>query len=537
MRVGAAFLVLGLILPIVGVGDASVAGAASTARPNVIFILTDDLDATTYDPAAFPALRALMTSQGVTFSHFFVDDSLCCPSRATILRGQYVHNTGVLNNGPPTGGFERFHANGLESSTVATWLHARGYRTGLFGKYLNGYPNTASPGYVPPGWDAWASPSAGHPYAEFRYVLNENGRQVRYGRKPSDYLVDVLARKAVGFIKAQAGKHPFFAYVAPYAPHQPATPAPRYVNAFPGVQAPRPPSFDQPTFVNEPGWLSSRPPLSPTVLDYIQTLYRRRLQDMLAIDDLLRGVVTTLRQTGQLDHTYIFLGSDNGFHLGEHRLPPGKETAYDEDIRVPLFVRGPGIRAGGTVDQFAMNVDLAPTFAALAGAKAPSFVDGRSLVPLLGTAAPPRQWRGTALVEHFGMYRFHPRRRTTRPKRASPPTTGAAAKDPDDDESYNRAGAGASPRSPGHLPLSALNPYGVRVPPYHALRTTRYLYVEYVQGGRQLYDTTSDPYELRNIVASASPALVSSLHQQLLHLEQCHGQTCRQADRAVAGQG
>jgi N-acetylglucosamine-6-sulfatase len=519
MRPGAAFLVFGLILPIVGVGDASVAGAVSTstpsARPNIVFILTDDLDATTYDPAAFPALRNLMTSQGVSFSHFFVDDSLCCPSRATILRGQYVHNTGVLNNGPPTGGFERFHARGLESSTVATWLHASGYRTGLFGKYLNGYPNTVAPRYVPPGWDSWASPSGGFPYSEFHYVLNENGRLVRYGRAPSDYLVDVLARKTVGFIKAEAGKHPFFAYVAPYAPHQPATPAPRYANAFPGVQAPRPPSFDQAAFNHEPQWLSSRPPLASTVIDYIQTLYRRRLQDMLAIDDLLRGVVTTLQQTGQLDNTYIFLGSDNGFHLGQHRLPPGKETAYDEDIRVPLFVRGPGVAPGRTVDQFAMNVDLAPTFASLAGAKTPPFVDGRSLVPLLGSGAPPGPWRSAALVEHYGRYRFHPRRPTTT--------------DPDDDERYNRAGAGGLPLRPGRLPLNALNPYGVPVPPYHALRTSQYLYVEYARGARQLYDTTNDPYELRNIVASASSSLVAILHRELHDLEHCRAQTCLRA--------
>ncbi|HEY3669918.1 MAG TPA: sulfatase-like hydrolase/transferase, partial [Acidimicrobiia bacterium] len=231
MRALAGFVVAGLLLPILGFSAASGPGAAATpsvsGRPNIVFILTDDLDATTYDPARFPALRDLMTSQGVTFSHFFVDDSLCCPSRASILRGQYVHNTGVVNNVLPTGGFERFHADGLESSTVATWLHASGYRTGLFGKYLNGYPNTVSPRYVPPGWDTWVSPSGGNPYAEFHYLLNDNRRLVPHGRKPNDYLVDVLARKTVGFIKAEAG-HPFFAYVAPYAPHQPATPAPRY---------------------------------------------------------------------------------------------------------------------------------------------------------------------------------------------------------------------------------------------------------------------------------------------------------------------
>ncbi|HEY3670563.1 MAG TPA: sulfatase [Acidimicrobiia bacterium] len=514
-------------------------GAAETpspsGRPNIVFILTDDLDATTYDPARFPALRDLMTSQGVTFSHFFVDDSLCCPSRASILRGQDVHNTGVLNNVLPTGGFERFHADGLESSTVATWLHAAGYRTGLFGKYLNGYPNTVSPRHVPPGWDRWVSPSGGNPYAEFHYLLNDNRRLVPHGRMPSDYLVDLLARKAVGFIKAEAG-HPFFAYVAPYAPHQPATPAPRYADAFAGVHAPRPPSFDQRASADEPLWLRRRPPLSPAVLDYIDALYRRRLQDMLAIDDLLRDVVTTLQQTGQLDNTYIFLGSDNGFHLGEHRLPPGKETAYDEDIRVPLVVRGPGVPPGRTVGQLAMNVDLAPTFAALAGARTPPFVDGRSLVPLLG-ASTPAAWRRAALVEHYGLRRGHSPGPTTEPEKVFDPSAPVAPKEADDDAGYNRAGA-ARLGGPGRHSLDALNPFGISVPPYHALRTSRYLYVEYVHGGRQLYDTERDPYELDDIVASASSSLVAALRDRLHDLEHCGRQTCRrEEDRPVTAHG
>jgi arylsulfatase A-like enzyme len=529
-----------VIVTLFGFGGTSAAQvtppSSPSARPNIVFILTDDLDATTYAPASFPGLQDLMTSQGVTFSHFYVDDSLCCPSRASILRGQYVHNTGVLNNILPTGGFERFHAEGRESSTLATWLHTAGYRTGLFGKYLNGYPDTVSPRYVPPGWDSWVSPSGGNPYAEFHYLLNENGSLVRHGRRPSDYLVDVLARKTAGFIKAEAG-HPFFAYVAPYVPHQPATPAPRYLNAFPGVQAPRPPSFDQPAFDHEPRWLSRRAPLSPLLIDYIDALYRRRLQDMLAVDDLLREVVTTLQQTGQLANTYIVVGSDNGFHLGEHRLPPGKETAYDEDIRVPLVVRGPGVPAARTVSDFAMNVDLAPTFAALAGAKIPSFVDGRSLVPLLGSGAPPGQWRRTALVEHYGLHRRAPPRRTLRPRRVFDPNSPVAPDEADDDAGYNRAGAARLAR-PLRVPLGELNPFFVPVPPYHALRTSRYLYVEYVTGPRQLYDTEQDPSELHNIVASASRSLVTALHGQLQDLQRCRGRTCRRIeDRRVDAPG
>ena len=529
-------LLFALVLGPIAARPVGATTAASRSRPNIVFILTDDLDAASYDPAQFPALQDLMTTQGVTFSNFFVDDSLCCPSRASILRGQYVHNTRVLNNGAPAGGFEAFHHLGRESSTVATWLHARGYRTGLFGKYLNGYPDTVPPRYVPPGWDVWASPSGGNPYGEYRYELNENGKLVQYGHQPDDYLVDVLARHTVHFISQSAGKRPFFAYVAPYVPHEPATPAPRYADAFPGVRAPRPPSFDQAVFHDEPRWLSARPPLSPLVLAYIDTLYRRRLQDMLGVEDLLREVVATLQRTGQLANTYIFLGSDNGFHLGQHRLPPGKETAFDEDIRVPLVVRGPGVPRGTTVDQFAMNDDLAPTFAALGGARTPSFVDGRSLVPLLRAGPAPSVWRQAAFVEHYGPSppSLPPVTRPTTTAQSPSvflPGSSTAPRDPDDDPGYNRAGI----RGRRRLPLSSLNAFGIRVPSYDALRTSKYLYVEYFDGERQLYDLRRDPYELTNIVARAPASLRTALARQLAALERCHGRSCRRIeDRSPA---
>ena len=416
--------------------------AASSTRPNIVLVLTDDLDATSYlDSTRFPELQDLMVKQGVSFSNFFVDESLCCPSRASILRGQYVHNHGVLGNGAPIGGFSRFHALGNESSTVATWLHARGYRTGLFGKYLNGYPQTVAPTYVPPGWDVWNSPSGGNPYGEYRYELNENGKLVQYGAQPSDYLVDVLAKKSVDFIQQSASsKKPFFMYVAPYVPHQPATPAPRYAGAFPGVQAPRPPSFDQADVSAEPQWLQHRHPLAPVVIRYIDDLYQRRLQDILGFEDLLKGVVDALQSTGKLDNTYVIFTSDNGFHLGQHRLPPGKQTPYDEDIRVPMIVRGPGIPAASSTTGIGMNIDLAPTIAALAGARTPSFVDGRSLVPLLRAPTASRRWRTAAFVEHSANARTRTRTRrapntlpttsTTEPAERVPARRGCGPREP-----------------------------------------------------------------------------------------------------------
>lgn len=510
----------------------------AAARPNIVFILADDLDLTTYDPAKFPVLRDMMATQGVTFSHFVVNDSLCCPSRASILRGQYVHNHGVEENGPPIGGFERFHALGDEKSTVGTWLHSAGYRTALLGKYLNNYPKTASARYVPPGWDQWASPSGGNPYSEYNYQLNENGTLVKYGRQPADYLVDVLAKKSVDFINTTAGNQPFFMYVAPYVPHQPATPAPRYTAAFPNARAPHPPSLNQTELRAEPNWLRERPKLSPTIVAYIDDLYRRRLQDMLGVEDLLRDVVTALQAKGQLDNTYIFLGSDNGFHLGQHRLPPGKETAFDEDIRVPLWVRGPGVPQGKTVGQFAMNVDLAPTFAAIAGAKVPSFVDGRSLVPLLGTRSPPKVWRQDVFLEH---YRFASRGRartsttTTEPVSRFRNNSPEAPDDPDQDEGYNRAGITDAAQDAAAARINQVNPYGVSVPEYQAVRTSRYLYVEYTGGDRQLYDLARDPNEMHNVAGNAKASLLRELSSRLHALASCRAAGCRRIEERPLG--
>jgi arylsulfatase A-like enzyme len=487
-----------------------------------VFVLTDDLDLTSYtsDAQRFPQFHRLMATQGTTFTNAFVTDSLCCPSRASILRGQYVHDHGVESNLPPVGGFERWQQLGRDRSTVATWLHAAGYRTALFGKYLNGYPNTVAPTYVPPGWDQWASPSAGNPYAEFNYQLNENGTLRDYGARPSDYLVDVLARKSDSFIRQQSSSKPFFLYVAPYVPHQPATPAPRHARAFPGARLPRPPSFDQADVSAEPAYVRDRPLLPPAVVQFDQRLYRRRLQSMLGVDDLLAGIVRSLRTTHQLDNTYIVFTSDNGFHLGEHRLPFGKQTPYDTDVHVPLVVRGPGVAKGRRVTGFAREIDLAPTFAAWAHATVPSFVDGLSLLPHL--AGNTRGGPTDVLVEHYA--EGDPNSRAAR--------KGQTVSDPDDDTRPPTAG------TPTTGPLKALKraargAVAVSIPPYAALRTDRYVYVEYATGERQLFDVRRDPYELHNLAATASPALVQRLSGRLATLRACSGASCRNASTIV----
>ena len=209
-----------------------------SSHPNIIFILTDDLDMAGLD--YMPKVKSLLSNQGVSFSNYLISMALCCPSRSCILRGQYPHNTQILGNQPPRGGFERFHELGNEDSTVGVWLQAAGYRTTLIGKYLNGYPRTVETTHVPPGWDEWYSPVKGAPYRQFKYTLNENGKLVDYGTKSEDYGTDVYTNKALNFMgrSIQAGQ-PFFAFISVYAPHTPAPAAPRHKTLFNDVSVPR----------------------------------------------------------------------------------------------------------------------------------------------------------------------------------------------------------------------------------------------------------------------------------------------------------
>ena len=192
--------------------------------------------------------------------------------------------------------------------------------------------------YVPPGWDDWVSPSGGNPYAEYHYELNENGKLVQYGHKPADYLVDVLAKKATDFIRQQRGQ----AAVLPVRRALRPTPA-RHAGTALRQRVPR--RTGAAHAVVRPGRRRRRAVVAPrpaaalpgSCTHYIDRLYRRRLQDMLGVEDLLaQSRRRRCKQSGQLDNTYIFFRSDNGFHLGQHRLPPGKQTPFEEDIHVPL---------------------------------------------------------------------------------------------------------------------------------------------------------------------------------------------------------
>src|SRR5690606_2890820 len=331
-----AAVVLGL-----GTSAGAVAGEPiGSPPPSIVLIVTDDEDLAIHE--FMPKTRELLHDRGTTFDNFFVSYSFCCPSRASILRGQYAHNTHIVGNEPPWGGHEKFRHLGLEESTVATWLQDAGYRTAMVGKYLNRYVPERDG--VPPGWNEWYVGGNAHP--SYNYTLNENGQVVTYGDRPEDYLNDVLTEKAVQVIRnASAAAEPFFLYVLPYTPHSPSVAAPRHEGMFADAQLPRTPAFDEADVSDKPAFIRMIPPLDEEDIGRLEREYRRRLASLQGVDDMVARIVEELEAADMLDNTYVLYGSDNGFHLGAHRLPAGKDFAYEEDIRVPAVVRGPGVPA------------------------------------------------------------------------------------------------------------------------------------------------------------------------------------------------
>ncbi|HVX42398.1 MAG TPA: sulfatase [Mycobacteriales bacterium] len=451
------------------------AAAPPGDRPNIVFVLTDDLSRNLV--AHMPHVQA-MQQNGMTMSNYFVVDSLCCPSRSAIFTGQYAHDNGVFTNTPPDGGYDAFNRNGDQQKSFAVALQKAGYRTAMMGKYLNGYqPQNA----VPPGWNEWDV--AGNGYPEFNYDLNQNGTTQHYGHDAASYLTDVVAQKAGSFVdsSAAAGK-PFMLEVATFAPHAPYTPAPRDAHSARGLKYPKTPAWNTlPS--NPPSWLKDRAPLNPKEKKKIIRVYRKRVEAVQAVDDMIGHLQDELKAKGLDKNTYFVFSSDNGYHMGEYRLAPGKQTAFDTDIHVPLVVTGPGVPAGSTSDQMTSNIDLCPTFESLGGATVPADADGQSLAGLWH-GEHPSNWPRAVLVEHHG------------PDRAK--------------------------NDPDRQSFRAANP-----PSYQAVRTAEALYVQYKSGEQEYYDLRHDPFELHNLAAGGVPP---DLPKKLAAMTNCHSSAaCRAA--------
>lgn len=459
-------------------------------RPNIVLIESDDQ---TQDSMRYmPRTRRAIGDAGATFPTNVVNWPICCPSRATLQTGQYAHNHDVLGNSPPIGGFNRLDT----TRTLPVWLQRSGYYTAHIGKFLNGYET--SPVGVPPGWSEWHGSKT--TYRFYGYQLLEDGQINTYGdpgenpdapANPASYSTDVYTDKAVDVIGRRAPeRQPFFlslAYLAPHSgsPNSPggqdpgrcegtAKPAIRHAGAFEAEPLPMPPSFNEADASDKPATIADRPFLEAQDVRRATRNYRCRAESLLAIDEGVTRIVEALRASGELDETLLVYTSDNGFFHGEHRILTGKNRVYEEAIRVPLLMRGPGIPRGVTVDDLSSNADLAPTLVDAAGAKADLAMDGVSLLPY---AEKPRRAHGRELlIEQFS---------------------------PDGEDG---------------------EPVGTE---YSAVRTSRYKYVANSTGEIELYDLEGDPFELTNVHGDPAYAEAeAALAGRLAALRSCAGKTC-----------
>ena len=476
-RAGRGPLVVALVtLAAAGCGSSPAPGQDIDARPNVVVLMTDDQ--TLESMRVMPGVRRTLADRGTTFTRSFVSFALCCPSRATFLTGQYAHNHGVLGNRPPTGGYGRLD----RWETLPVWLRRAGYRTMHVGKFLNRYGEDLGPYHVPPGWDDWHGSVDPFTYEYYGTMLNENGTLRTY---PADYSTDLYANRAGELIgRAARDDRPFFLSVGFLAPHgggpreledppgmATPVPAPRHRDRF--VAEPLPPSlrasFNEGDMSDKPAFLRALPPIGAEKAEAIEENYRQRLESLLAVDEAVVSIVDALRAAGELDNTLVIFTSDNGFFHGEHRMPSEKMLVYEPSIRVPLIMRGPGVPARAERRQLVTNADLAPTILDVAEATPTKPQDGSSLLPLV--ADPRLEWGRDLLIE---------------------------------------------------------GPEGFGVTAFAALRTYRYVYVEYVTGERELYDLRRDPNELQSVHDDPAYAPIQAELASRLHaLRVCAGRSCR----------
>jgi arylsulfatase A-like enzyme len=466
---------------------------AADTRPNVVVLMTDDQ--TVADLEVMQRTRRLLGEHGVSFARSYVSYPVCCPSRATFLSGQYAHNHHVMGLYPPTGGYGRFD----RWNSLPVWLRDAGYATAHIGKYLNGY-GSQLPADVPPGWTEWRGAVDESTYRMWGYTLNENGELHTYGspfeEDPALYQTDVYRDMAVDFIERRApSRRPFFLSVAFLAPHHETDqvrarsghlvrPAPRHAGSLDYDPLPASPAFAEANVADKPVFLRRHGPLTAASVGRIAEHHQDRQESLLAVDEAVAAIVATLRRAGELDNTYILFTSDNGYMQGEHDVPSGKMLPYDPSSQVPLLVRGPEIPGGRVSRTLVGNIDLAPTIVAVAGARPRKLLDGRSLLPF---ARNPRRHSRRPLLHETGGRRYVP------------------ARDHD---------AGETGRVR-------------RVMSYRAVRTERWLYVEYRDGARELYDLRRDPQELRSLHADPHHRRVrATLHGTLRRLAVCRGKAC-----------
>jgi N-acetylglucosamine-6-sulfatase len=468
----------GVLVTTIGLVRSTAAAAAEP--PNIVLVVTDDL--TKRDYFDLGNNLGSFTSGGTFFRNAFVTTSLCCPSRASTLTGLYAHNHHIKQHIDPGTGYDQYHDRGYDGRDLPVWLRKEGYKTGLVGKYLNRYD--AQQDGVPAGWTDWY----GADTPATAWTLNENKIIKTYPQDPSvpgyEPWEKVLGDKAVRFVNdAHDSGQPFFLWYGTHAPHSPELIPPGDRDRVGTWPAYDPPSFNEKDVSDKPAWVRKQTLLTSTQRQTLKQKRQERLTSMLAVARSLARLKQKLKDTGELSNTYLILISDNGYHLGQHRLRAGKMTAYEEDMRVPLAISGPGVASGG-VKHMVLNTDLAPTIADLAEVTPGITPDGRSFAPLLPagrSGIAPDQFRRRFMEENW---------------------------------------QGPVPTPTG----TALFP----APTNFAVRGLTFMYDRYVNGETEYYDLSLDPHELRS--KRVSGTYKENLDKLRSNLRDCRGAECRRAE-------
>jgi len=541
---------------------------ASSNEPNVILLLTDDQ--TLDEMRALPKTQALVGGAGVTFSRAYISYPLCCPSRVSMLSGQYMHNHDVRGNQLPSGGWGKFATNGTEEKALPTWLQTAGYYNVEVGKYMNGYlPVEDHP--IPPGWDEWygklseydANVIGGSIY--FNYRLREDpplagglpcpgGDPITppgepytcfYDSRPENYQTDIVGDKAVNAIERLSGPgsppKPFFMAVNFNAPHSPYVPAPRHDGAFAGGALQKVAGLNEKNIRDKPRFLRRLPKLGKGKLNQITERRRSRLEMLLSVDDQVERIMNTLVSEGQLDNTYVIFISDNGYFGGEHRIRQGKYLPHEPSSHVPLMIRGPGIPAAQTSETLVSNVDIATTIADIADAEPTIPQDGRSLlpyaaVPSLGSTRPILLEGDTgASIDDDGtetatppldaadrkrLKRFHKRQKAAT-RRIRRRCRALKAISPNRAQVCVERGVDNLEQEPTD------STYKLQAPAYSGLRTNRYALFLYSTGELELYDMKKDPGQLESVHRDKRYVVVRKyLLEKLNEYRACKGGAC-----------
>ncbi|CAK1363583.1 unnamed protein product [Cercospora beticola] len=485
--------------------------------PNIVVVLTDDQD--NWGSLDYmPLLQKHITDHGTKFDNHYCTVSICCPSRVNIWTGLTAHNTNVTDVSPPYGGYPKFVERGFNDDWLPVWLQAQGYNTYYTGKLFNShsvdnYNDPFVKGFN--GSDFLLDP---YTYTYWNATMSRNyGVPVSY---EGQYSPDVVAEKTYGWLdEAVSHEQPFFIVAAPVAPHSNQDPkvpgvmsipeyAPRHAHLFKNFTTPRTPNFN-PDVPSGVSWVKELPQLNQTVIDYHDEYQRARLRALQAVDEMVEQLVERVDGYGLLENTYFFFTTDNGYHISQHRLPPGKECAFETDIHIPLIVRGPGIPAGKTAGVVSSHTDFTPTIMKLAGVDRPD-LDGVP-IPLSQGELSEGSFGEHVNVEYWG--------------KALP------------EGKYGKIGN--EPFSPGRPPISARNNT------YKALRliSDEYslLYTVWCTGEKELYDTGRDPSQIHNLLGNQGSALSSDyvllgrslvdvtarLDALLLVLKSCKARSCQ----------